>query len=293
MNYYQNNIGDYAAATRHLSLLEHGVYRMMLDLYYLSEGPLPADHDQLCRKVSARTKEEKKAVADVASEFFYLCDGMLHQKRCDEEIDRFLESEPEREVKKENERERQKRTRERRKSLFESLRTHGVVPAYDIPMKELVTLESRVTGCDITANVTQVTTPVTRDATADIQDTLNNKQETTPPTPRKRGDGFDPLSVTLPGFLNEDCWIDWVSFRAGIRKPLTEASVKQQLRDLETWKRSGHDPVAIIETSIRNGWQGLFEPKQSGGSGASVSLSQRSANDMRQALEVYGAPGNH
>jgi GST-like protein len=34
MNFYKHHLGDYAAATRHLSLLEHGCYRSMIDLYY-------------------------------------------------------------------------------------------------------------------------------------------------------------------------------------------------------------------------------------------------------------------
>lgn len=86
MNYYPHHIGDYAAHTRHLSLLEHGVYRTMLDLYYLSEKPLPADHDSLCRKIGARTKEEKEAVRAVGNEFFYFDGEILRQTRCDEEL---------------------------------------------------------------------------------------------------------------------------------------------------------------------------------------------------------------
>jgi len=86
MNYYPHNIGDYAAATRHLSLLEHGVYRSLLDLYYLDEQPLPADPGKLCRLVAARGEEEKAAVRIVAEEFFQVVDGLLRHKRCDAEI---------------------------------------------------------------------------------------------------------------------------------------------------------------------------------------------------------------
>ena len=89
MNYYPHNIGDYAAATRHLSLLEHGVYRSLLDLYYLDEQPLPADPGKLCRLVAARGEEEKAAVRIVAEEFFQVVDGLLRHKRCDVEIAHF------------------------------------------------------------------------------------------------------------------------------------------------------------------------------------------------------------
>ncbi len=89
MNYYPHNIGDYAAATRGLSLLEHGAYRSLLDLYYLEEEPLPANPLMLCRLVGARSEDEQAAVRIIASEYFCEQDGLLHHKRCDEEIAKY------------------------------------------------------------------------------------------------------------------------------------------------------------------------------------------------------------
>lgn len=59
----------------------------------------------------------------------------------------------------------------------------------------------------------------------------------------------------LPDWLNKEAWIEWEQFRKGIRKTLTELSVKKQLKFLEANKK---DHVAIIERSILNGWTGLF-----------------------------------
>ncbi len=89
MNYYPHNIGDYAAATRGLSLLEHGAYRSLLDLYYLEEEPLPANPRVLCRLVAARSEEEQAAVRVIAGEYFREQDGLLHHKRCDEELAKY------------------------------------------------------------------------------------------------------------------------------------------------------------------------------------------------------------
>jgi hypothetical protein len=86
-------------------------------------------------------------------------------------------------------------------------------------------------------------------------------EEKNPPTPRKRGEVFDPLSVKLPDWLPETVWREWVQSRG--RKRLSEIAVARQLRDLGEWRAKGHDPVQIIGASIRNGWQGLFEPKGS------------------------------
>jgi len=42
LHYYTFNIGDYRRDTGHLSLLEHGIYRQLIDSYYLSEKPIAA-----------------------------------------------------------------------------------------------------------------------------------------------------------------------------------------------------------------------------------------------------------
>lgn len=86
MNYYKRHIGDYAAATRHLSLLEHGVYTMLLDVYYTSEKALPADIRSVQRLVGAKGDDEREAVQIVLSEFFEQTPDGWHQTRCDEEI---------------------------------------------------------------------------------------------------------------------------------------------------------------------------------------------------------------
>lgn len=84
MNYYKRHIGDYMKDASHLSLLEHGVYMRLLDVYYTREAPIPVD--QAARLISARTKEEKAALEVVTCEFFMVVDGAYTQTRCDSEI---------------------------------------------------------------------------------------------------------------------------------------------------------------------------------------------------------------
>jgi len=89
MHYYSHNIGDYRKDTIHLSLLEHGIYRQLMDSYYLSEKPLPLDHALLMRTHSARSADEMQAVESVLKDFFVPTeDGYIH-KRCDVEIEAF------------------------------------------------------------------------------------------------------------------------------------------------------------------------------------------------------------
>jgi uncharacterized protein YdaU (DUF1376 family) len=91
MNFYEHHIGDYAEATAHLSFVEDAAYARLIRKYYATERPLPADPKALERLVGARTKDEKEAVRSVLEEFFRLEDDGWHNKRCDEELDRYHE----------------------------------------------------------------------------------------------------------------------------------------------------------------------------------------------------------
>ncbi|MFE0784082.1 YdaU family protein, partial [Serratia bockelmannii] len=81
MNYYSHNIGDYAQATMHLSLVEDAIYSRLLRRYYAEEQPIKDDLQQVCRWVGARTEEERAAVPMILQEFFELVDGAWRNKR--------------------------------------------------------------------------------------------------------------------------------------------------------------------------------------------------------------------
>lgn len=89
MNYYSHHIGDYTTDTAHLSLLEDGAYRRLMDRYYTTEAPLPADESALFRVVRARLPDEQEAIRVVLAEFFDLTDEGWAHKRCNAEIEAF------------------------------------------------------------------------------------------------------------------------------------------------------------------------------------------------------------
>uniref|UniRef100_UPI0022302F18 YdaU family protein n=1 Tax=Klebsiella pneumoniae TaxID=573 RepID=UPI0022302F18 len=84
MNYYEHHLGDYAKDTAHLSMLEHGAYRLLLDRYYSTEEGIPAA--QAHRVARARSKEERDAVDTVLQEFFVLRDDVWVNGRAEEEV---------------------------------------------------------------------------------------------------------------------------------------------------------------------------------------------------------------
>ncbi len=71
MHYYQFNIGNYRSDTTHLTLLEHGIYRTLLDNYYLNESQINGDLRQIMRQISAKSDNEKKALENILADFFY------------------------------------------------------------------------------------------------------------------------------------------------------------------------------------------------------------------------------
>lgn len=84
MNYYKRHIGDYAKKAGHLSVLEHGVYTLLLDSYYDREqAPTRAE---ALRQARARTPEEVAAVDAVLSDFFVLDGDRYTQSRVEEEF---------------------------------------------------------------------------------------------------------------------------------------------------------------------------------------------------------------
>jgi len=87
MRHFAHHIGDYAAATAHLSFIEDAAYHRLLRRYYQDEKPLPADLAATQRLVGARSRDEREAVKNVLEEFFTLGADGWHQVRADKEID--------------------------------------------------------------------------------------------------------------------------------------------------------------------------------------------------------------
>lgn len=82
--YYIHHIGDYLAHTAHLSILEHGVYCRLLQVYYLTEKPIPIEDPH--RSIGAKSPDEIEAVNQVLKEFFKQSPDGWKNKRCEEEL---------------------------------------------------------------------------------------------------------------------------------------------------------------------------------------------------------------
>ncbi|HGJ5856509.1 MULTISPECIES: replication protein [Arsenophonus] len=79
----------------------------------------------------------------------------------------------------------------------------------------------------------------------------------------EKSKSFEPSSVELPDWLPRPTWDSWVQYRKEINKPIkSQQTVIQAIKLLGKCRDNGHQPEEIINASIANGWQGLFEPQQ-------------------------------
>jgi len=89
LNYYEHHLGDYLRDTAHLSMLEDGAYRRLLDAYYIRESALPTELRDVFRLVRAQTKQDREAVETVLREFFEATPEGWKHSRCEREVARF------------------------------------------------------------------------------------------------------------------------------------------------------------------------------------------------------------
>jgi uncharacterized protein YdaU (DUF1376 family) len=90
MHYYKFNIADYRKDTGHLSTIEHGIYRQLIDWYYLDEQPIPEETQMVIRRLRLGS-DEVMFLQNVLSDFFVLGKKGYEHKRIEVEIQDYQE----------------------------------------------------------------------------------------------------------------------------------------------------------------------------------------------------------
>ena len=70
------------------------------------------------------------------------------------------------------------------------------------------------------------------------------------------------LAAELPDWLAPDLWRDWEDHRKAKKAKMTPKAAELCIADLSKLRDQGHDPKAVIEHCIKNGWTGIFPPKE-------------------------------
>lgn len=114
----------------------------------------------------------------------------------------------------------------------------------------------------VTKSVTTVVTGVSpKQGHTKDTNTKDNKDNGNKPPKSPRAGSFDAASVQLPEWLSAVTWSSWVEYRRDLKKPIkSQQTVTQAINLLDRCRLNGYAPEEIINRSIANGWQGLFEP---------------------------------
>lgn len=66
----------------------------------------------------------------------------------------------------------------------------------------------------------------------------------------------------IPDWIPAGPWNGYLEMRKRAGKPPTPRAMELLLADLDRWRAAGHDPGQVLDTSTKNNWIGLFEPKE-------------------------------
>lgn len=97
------------------------------------------------------------------------------------------------------------------------------------------------------------------------------------------------LIYNLPFFVDSQIFKDFINHRKEIKKPMTQNAVNATIKKLCDFHAKGYDCNEILNNSIANGWQGIFEPQQArqGVANANKSITQRLAEQEARILAKY------
>lgn len=218
MKYFSKHLGDFATATKRLSLAEKGAYNELMDYYYSTEEPLPAALDELCRIAGAFSEQERTAVAKVAKQFFEEVDGQLFQDKIEEQILAYNEE-------------------------AEKNRLNGGKGGRPPKPRENPLGNPLGSVSDTQWGTQKKAKPVTSN-----HKSLSNDKDKSADEPR----------IELPDWIPADTWSDFLAMRKQIRKPMGEAAVRLAIKKLEDLRSKGNDPKLVIEQSIMSSWSGFF-----------------------------------
>ena len=195
MNYYPFHIGDYLSATRHLSWEEDAAFRRLLDTYYTTEKPLPAELRAVCRLVLATTESQREAVRIVLEEFFVLTPAGWINNRADNEIDAMRDKQ-------------QKQRDKANKRWHKPAAEHADAPAM-LQHEEADATASKndADAMPPTPTPTPTPTPVLK------KEEGETRKRATPPV--------------CPGDVDEQVWQDWVQLRKNKRATVSPTVIAE------------------------------------------------------------------
>jgi len=228
LNYYPFHIGDFASATRHLSWDENAAYRLMLDVYYTTEKPLPLEHRQVCRLILANTELQREAVQTVLDEFFVKTEEGWINTRADAEIEAM--------------RGKQQKQRDKANAMWEKRRAatgtstvpdHGIASA--LPQHQLDDAMASKPYA-VAMPPTPIPTPIPT------------------PTPKKEEKRASAPAPQKPEAVEQQTWDDWLALRRKKSAPVTGTVLREATLEAQ---KAGVSLERFLSIWCARGSQGL------------------------------------
>ncbi len=82
------------------------------------------------------------------------------------------------------------------------------------------------------------------------------------PTPTPTPTPIKKESIDLPDWLSKEAWSGYVENRKAQKAEMTPRAEMLAIKTLDRLRAQGHDPAAVLDQSVQNGWKGLFLIKQ-------------------------------
>lgn len=89
--------------------------------------------------------------------------------------------------------------------------------------------------------------------------------------------------VSLPDWIPEDVWAEFVDMRKKVKAPLTDRAAQLLINKLETMMHAGQKPRAVLEQSIMNSWKGVFDVKAEQARGINFIDDRQAFNERENA----------
>lgn len=224
--YYRHYIGDYDTATKDFSLLQHGVYRRLLDGYF-SLGGLPSDEFKLFRITGALMPEEQVAVRYVVDLQFEVDGDRLVNERCDKELERIA-------------RESSVQSDKARKRWGTKAETAPVDPPAPPAAPPPAPAPAHAQRMPVKS-----------------QDS-SSKQEQKQKPRGKDTELPDPATFVFPAWVPR---VEFDKYVAQRKKAPSYHALELLVKKLGDLDGRGHPAKLVLEQSIMQGWLGIFELK--------------------------------
>lgn len=225
----------YEQDTMHLNPYQDGCYRRLIDHYMKTRAPLPDNDAALARIIGDSLENWEKNAARIVRAFFKPKNGNLYHKFCDKILDEQDSRSKSRSKSAKIAAEKRWKKNEINQEVKCDMNANGMRDACETHQKND---HSHATGQDRT-----------------IQD-INNIDNTLNNTSAKKSK--NKSDFVLPDFIPKN---EWELYKKHRGKKFTPDAQKLALGKLESWHRDGYNIKNILETSVMNGWSGLFLPK--------------------------------